>query len=64
MTTLYIENEFQSTWPKYSKKYAGAVPISMFGPLSYSFRNALGHKAQSLDSLDCKLSNLRLKPSL
>jgi hypothetical protein len=32
MTTLYIENEFQSTWPKYSKKYAGAVPISMFGP--------------------------------
>jgi hypothetical protein len=31
MTTLYIENEFQSTQPKYSKKYAGAVPISMFG---------------------------------
>ena len=32
MTTLYIENEFESTWPKYSKKYAGLVPISMFEP--------------------------------
>jgi hypothetical protein len=26
MTTLYIENELQSTRPKYSKKYAEAVP--------------------------------------
>jgi hypothetical protein len=32
MATLYIENASQSTQPKDSQKYAGMVPISMFGP--------------------------------
>jgi hypothetical protein len=58
MTTLYIEKASQSTQPKDSQKYAGAVPISMFGPpknISRSFFKKLLHI--------CYLSLVSLLPS-